>query len=509
MKQKIEKPPHVESRIDPRYDLTALTVEDAEFLVSFSEEARKRVIWKVDIRLIPMLTILYLMSYLDRSNIGNAKIEGLNDELQLSGVKYNIALSIFFIPYILCEIPSNFLLAKASRPSLFLGAMIVAWGIIMTLTGVVQNFAGLCVTRLFLGFFEAGFFPGAIYLVSAWYLPNESQVRIAVFYCSSATAGAFSGLLAFAIANLDGVGSYRAWRWIFIIEGLASVLAGVTAILLMPDSPRSSGYFLTPDEIRYLEVRQLAVPGRRKHGHSEGGSKHFDWNSLVKVLKDWQVYLLAIVYLSSTGPNYALKFTMPQIIKNMGYQSSMAQVLTIPPYAVGVIATISSAWLSDRFTWRMPVTIVSDLCIIVGHAILYVYGPTQKDHIPACYFALCLACVGFYPIPPAVNAWLISNTAPQTKRVMAIAYFGGLGNIGGIFGSFIYRDSEAPRYPSGYATAFSLACTGLVSALLLEFIYKRINGKRGGLSEDEIRRQHTEDELEEMGDRSPLFRYNL
>ncbi|KAF3023124.1 hypothetical protein E8E14_013668 [Neopestalotiopsis sp. 37M] len=297
---------------------------------------------------------------------------------------------------------------------------------------------------------------------------------------------------------MDGIGGYGAWRWIFIIEGLASIIAGVVAMLLMPDAPGSSGYFLTPAEIRYLQVRQLAVPGRRHHGQGEGGHK-FDWKTLVKVLKDWQMYLLAVVYLSSTGPNYALKFTMPQIIKNMGYQSSMAQVLTIPPYTVGVIATISSAILADRITWRMPFTIVADICMIVAHAILYVYGPTQKQHIPACYFALCLACVGFYPIPPTVNAWLISNTAPQNKRAMAIGYFVGLGNIGGIFGSFIYRDSEAPRYPSGYATAFSLACAGIVSSLALEFCYKNINEKRGQMNEDDhqrIRSGEAEDDLD-------------
>ncbi|ETS76899.1 hypothetical protein PFICI_10773 [Pestalotiopsis fici W106-1] len=500
---KAEEPVHIESRIDPKCDLSALNTEDAEFLASFTEAQRKR----VDIRLIPMLTILYLISFLDRSNIGNAKIEGLDTDLQLDGVKYNIALCIFFIPYILLEIPSNWMLSKVKRPSLFLGAMIIGWGIVMTLSGLVQNYAGLCVTRLFLGAFEAGFFPGAIYLVSAWYLPNESQVRIAIFYCSSATAGAFSGLLAYAIAKMDGVGGYGAWRWIFIIEGLASIIAGVVAMLLMPDAPGSSGYFLGPEEIRYLQVRQLAVPGRRHHGQGEGGHK-FDWKNLVKVLKDWQMYLLAIVYLSSTGPNYALKFTMPQIIKNMGYQSSMAQVLTIPPYTVGVIATISSAMLADRITWRMPFAIVADLCMIVAHAILYVFGPTQKQHIPACYFALCLACVGFYPIPPTVNAWLISNTAPQNKRAMAIGYFVGLGNIGGIFGSFIYRDSEAPKYPSGYATAFSLACAGIVSSLILEFCYKKINDKREHVTEEDVRRQHSEEALEEMGDRSPLFRYS-
>ncbi|KAI0170077.1 major facilitator superfamily domain-containing protein [Pestalotiopsis sp. NC0098] len=504
---KAEKPAHIETRAGPHCDLNALSAEDAEFLASFTEGQRKRVIWKVDIRLIPMLTILYLISFLDRSNIGNAKIEGLDNDLQLSGVQYNVALCIFFIPYILLEIPSNWILSKVKRPSLYLGAMIIAWGIVMTLSGVVQSYAGLCITRVLLGVFEAGFFPGAIYLVSVWYLRDESQVRIAIFYCSSATAGAFSGLLAYAIAKMDGVGGYGAWRWIFIIEGLASVAAGVIAMLLMPDSPVLSEYFLAPEEIRYLEVRQLAVTGQGHHGHGED-SRNFDWKSLIEALKDWQMYLLAIVYLSSTGPNYALKFTMPQIIKNMGYESSMAQVLTIPPYTVGVIATISSAIFADRITWRMPFAVAADICLVIAHAILYVFGPTQKQHIPACYFALCLACVGFYPIPPTVNAWLISNTAPQNKRAMAIGYFVGLGNVGGIFGSFIYRDSEAPRYPSGYATTFSLACAGIIASLILEYCYKRINDTRSKMNTDDVRRQHSEDTLERMGDRSPLFRYS-
>ncbi|KAH8670795.1 MFS transporter [Xylariales sp. PMI_506] len=504
---KAEKPEHIETRIDPRFDFTALSAEDAEFLANFTEEQRKQVIRKVDMRLIPMLTFLYLISFLDRSNIGNAAIEGLNTELSLDGVKYNIALCVFFIPYILSEIPSNWLLSKAQRPSVFLGIMIIAWGIVMTLSGVVQNFAGLVATRIFLGFCEAGFFPGAIYLVSLWYLPNESQTRIAIFYCSSAAAGAFSGLLAYAIANMDGLGGYRAWRWIFIIEGLASILAGVIAWLLMPDSPAASHSFLTAEEIRYLTVRQLAVPGRQHHGQGEGETK-FSWKTLGKVVSDWQMYFLLIIYLSSTGPNYALKFTMPQIINNMGYKTSMAQVLTIPPYTIGVLATITSAIISDRWMWRMPVVVVADVCIIIAHAILYVYGPTQKEHIPVCYFALCLACVGFYPIPPAVNAWLIGNTAPQLKRAMAIGYFIGVGNTGGIFGSFVYRASEAPTYPSGYATAFSLACAGVVSALSLEYLYKRTNEKRAKISEDEIRAKYSNVELEQMGDRSPLFKYS-
>lgn len=306
---------------------------------------------------------------------------------------------------------------------------------------------------------------------------------------------------------MQGLGGLSAWRWIFIIEGIASVICGLATFFIMPDSPRLSSSFLTAREIRYLEVRQYTIPGRRRHGQ-EAPPKGRQWKALLSVLTDWQMYLLVIVYLSSTGPNYALKFTMPKIIKGMGYQSSMAQILTIPPYTCGVLATIGSALIADRYTWRMPFALGSDLCILVAHAILYTYGPTQKAHIPECYFALCLACVGFYPIPPTLSAWLISNMAPQSKRATAIGYFVGLGNIGGIFGSFVYRESEAPRYPSGYATAFSLASAGILSSMMLEFSYKRINDRRAQLSDDAIRTQYSERQLESLGDRSPLFRYS-
>ncbi|KAK7214671.1 hypothetical protein V2G26_002674 [Clonostachys chloroleuca] len=192
--------------------LGELSEEDRAFVENFSEDAKKKALRKIDIRLIPMLAFLYLISFLDRANIGNAKIEGLMEDLKLDGTKYNIALSIFFVPYILLEVPSNTLLLKFKRPSTYLAILVTTWGVVITLTGIVQNFAGLVVCRLLLGVFEAGFFPGAVYLISRWYLPHESQVRIALFYTASALAGAFSGLLAFGISKLNGLGKLEGWR---------------------------------------------------------------------------------------------------------------------------------------------------------------------------------------------------------------------------------------------------------------------------------------------------------
>ncbi|CAH0046591.1 unnamed protein product [Clonostachys solani] len=486
--------------------LGELSGEDRAFVDNFSEDARKKVLRKVDIRLIPMLAFLYLISFLDRANIGNAKIEGLMEDLKLDGTKYNIALSIFFVPYILLEVPSNTLLLKFKRPSTYLSILVTTWGVVITLTGIVQNFAGLVVCRLLLGVFEAGFFPGAVYLISRWYLPHESQVRIALFYSASALAGAFSGLLAFGIAKLDGLGNLEGWRWIFILEGIASVIAGIMTFFFLIDTPSLSPW-LTPDEKKYLELRQLAVQGNSMRAREAEKSRK--WEILRSVLTDWQIYLQALVYWSNTVPNYGMKFTMPQIIKNMGYSNSNAQLLTIPPYVLGAISAYVSAVFSDKFKWRMPFIVGAQLLVVIAFAILFSLSAKVKDNTAVCYFAIFLCSVGFYPINPGGNAWTIGNLAGPTKRAQGIAFMICLGNIGGIIGSYIYIEDEKPTYPTGFGASFAFAGLGIVSCLLLEFVYWNINQKRSQMTEEEIRAKYNDEELEKMGDRSPLFKYTL
>jgi MFS family permease len=242
----------------------------------------------VDIRLVPMLALLYLCCHIDRANIGNAKVEGMVEDLNMTGVQYNTVLAIFFIPYVLFEVPSNILLKKFKRPSTYLGILVVSWGIIMTCTGLVNNYGSLMAVRVLLGIFEAGFFPGAIYLCSYWYMPKDLALRISYFYCASALSGAFSGLLAAAIAEMHGVAGYEGWRWIFIIEGIATVVLGVACFFFLIDTPTLSKRWLEPDEIQYLELSMFIKQGGRVENESK-----FKWKDLRMVLTNWRVYMQA------------------------------------------------------------------------------------------------------------------------------------------------------------------------------------------------------------------------
>ena len=178
---------------------------------------QRRLVSKIDLRVIPVLSVLYLLAFLDRTNIANASIFGLQKDLKLTGTQYNTALTMFFIPYILFEIPSNIIL-KRLKPHVWLSLCMFFFGLITILQGLVHNWSGLLATRFFLGLAETGMFPGSFYLIGMWYKRSEAQKRYSFFFGSTSLAGAFGGLLASAIGKMNGMRGYLGWRWIFICE---------------------------------------------------------------------------------------------------------------------------------------------------------------------------------------------------------------------------------------------------------------------------------------------------
>lgn len=208
---------------------------------------------KIDLRLLPMIILMYIMNYLDRNNIAAARLAGLEEELELTSTQYLTALSILFVGYILMQIPSNLFLNKIGKPALYLPTVMIVWGIISGATGAVQSYGGLVGVRFCLGFVEAAYFPGCLFYLSAWYTRKELGFRTAILYSGSLLSGAFSGLISAGITNgLDGSRNLRAWRWLFIIEGVITVVIAFAAYFVLPNFPRTTTW-LTENE------RQLAV----------------------------------------------------------------------------------------------------------------------------------------------------------------------------------------------------------------------------------------------------------
>ncbi|KAI9370254.1 major facilitator superfamily domain-containing protein [Aspergillus egyptiacus] len=469
----------------------------------YSEAMQKRVLRKMDLRLIPMLALLYLLAFLDRGNIGNAKIEGMVEDLNMTGQQYNWCLTVFFFTYVAFELPSNLLLKKL-RPSRLLPLLMVSWGIVMTLMGIVQGYHGLLIARLFLGITEAGLYPGIAYYITFWYPRHLAQYRQALFFSAASIAGAFSGILAWAIAKMDGVGNYEGWRWIFILEGILTVLVGFIAPFTMYDFPETAS-FLTEDERQYvIHALRSQTVGHETHREEvvEEQAK-FRGKYVLDALKDWQIYVGLFMYWGVTCPLYGISFFLPSIIKDLGYTSSTAQLLTVPIYCTAAAVAVIGAWLSDRFKKRSPFILFFMSLIAIGFII--VLASTDRGVPGVVYFGVFVAVVGIYPAFPGNVTWISVNLAGDYKRGAGMALHIGLGNLAGAMASNFYREQDAPKYTLGHALELGFCLAGIIAVLILRFNYQRINRKRDRMDTSQMDSY----EMAKMGDRSPLFRYMI
>lgn len=297
----------------------------------------KKLLWKLDLRLIPWLCLLYLISFLDRTNIGNAKLDGLTKSLHITSGQYNACLSIFFVSYALFEPATNILL-KRLRPSVFIPIIMVLWGICMVCMGLTHNFQGMMAARFFLGVAEAGLFPGINYYLSCWYKRSEFGIRAAIFFSAAAVSGSFGGLLAAAIGEMKGVGGKEGWAWIFILEGLATVLVGVASFWMVFDFP---------DEARFLSDidRQRVIRRLKADQQSSAEHESFKMEYFWATVKDWKTWLYALIYMGADCPLYAFSLFLPSIVAGLGYTSTKAQLLSVPPYAAAAILTITVGYV--------------------------------------------------------------------------------------------------------------------------------------------------------------------
>ncbi|KAH7016762.1 major facilitator superfamily domain-containing protein [Ilyonectria destructans] len=474
---------------------------DAGNLPRYDDAETKEIMRKVDWRLLPPLTVLYVLSFMDRSNIGNAKVAGMNVDLGLTGAQFNMALTVFFFPYAMFEVPSNIVL-KIMRPSRWMTILVITWGVVLTLQGIVKTYHQLLVTRILLGLAEAGFFPAATYLLTTWYCRWEVQTRLAVFFSAASLAGAFSGLLAFGIQHMDGVAGLGGWRWIFILEGILTVVIGCAIPFMLPDSPNAAG-FLTQAEKNFINQRlqQDAGTAAGKVG-TEGA---FQWRYLKEALLDWKIYLGCIIYWGNSICIYGFSFASPTIILELGYTAAQAQLLTIPIYFVGACSTVFFAYMADRRQKRWPFILISFSIGIIGFVGLL---SIPHPRLPGLTYAF-LFCIpaGLYPAVIGCISWVGNNLAPTFKRAIGMAVLMTLGNLGGAIGSNIFLANQAPHYWLGYGFSLGILLCGIAAVFALRYATQSINRQRDQMSEADILARYSEDELIQMGDKSPLYRY--
>ncbi|KAF4466557.1 MFS transporter [Fusarium albosuccineum] len=387
------------------------------FLGHENSEVNKALLKKQDWRIIPICATMYLLAYLDRSNIGNAKVmnseqgDDLMSDLGLSDSQYAIALMVFLIAYTIFEVPSNTFL-KRLGPSKWFAFLLCAWGTISMCLGATRNYAGLTAARFMLGVFEAGLAPGLAYYISFWYRANERSIRLAFIYSTATLAGAFGGLIAYGISHLNEKAGLSGWRWreYMCSSGAPSVLFGVFIFFFLPDYPESAG-FLTTEEKELASLRM-------DFNGSKGSAGNMKWQDAKEVLLDWRLYLHYIVYFSKSCPFSSLSLFTPSLTKGLGYDSLQAQLMSVPPYAAAFVVTIALSFYCDKYERRAATTIALMLVGAIGFIVSACLSPTEYHGRYAC---LVIAACGTFATIPILLGWLSANLRSTSAQGLALA----------------------------------------------------------------------------------------
>ncbi|TRM66434.1 major facilitator superfamily domain-containing protein [Schizophyllum amplum] len=413
---------------------------------------------KVDWHVIPWLALLYLLNFLDRGNVGNAKLYGLEADLGITDTQYLVALTVFFFPYALLEPATNVLLRRL-KPSYFLSFMIVSWGIVMTLHGVMHDYGGLVTCRVLLGLFESGMYPGIVFYISSWYKRSELGSRVALFFTSATVAGAFSGLLATAIQNMHGIGGKPGWAWIFILEGLFTVIIGVFSLWVIQDFPETAKFL--SDEERVFIVRRLQDDMKVSASGEKFNSKYI-WQSLT----DWKTWAA-----SNDGPLFAFSLFTPTIINQLGYTATVANLLSVPVYVWACLVTVFIGFLGDRISHRAYI----NLCLFGTGLIGYIILIASRN-----------AALSYFAVYLAASAWVAGNVEGAYKRSVTLGMAIGFGNLNGAVTSNVYRANDKPWYPLGHGIVLAYIAIGFICSALFLVGLKRENAAKERGERDEI-----------------------
>ncbi|BGP28089.1 hypothetical protein JCM10295v2_007076 [Rhodotorula toruloides] len=429
----------------------------------FTPLEEKKLYRKVVLRIMPILSLLYLLSFMDGGNIGNARLEGLEKDLKLTSQQYNTALSCFFVTYCLCEVPASLIMKRFRRPSRWLGLITTLWAVVMTLMGVVQNYGGLLAARLCLGIAEAG--------------------------------RAFSGLLAYGISFKGGVAGYSGWRWIFILEGLATFVVGCAGFFVICDFPQDCKW-LTTEEKEWLVYRKATDSS--SVGEAEHVSKAYIWQAV----KDWQTWVAICFYLGVVVPLYAISLVSPTLIASFGqYTRAQSQLLTLPVYVCACAFVVGTSILADRQRTRFRYMMLDLILCLIGLVISISPAPTG-----AKYFALIVIACGAYGGLPTSVTWLTNNLSGQTTRAIGSAMQLELGNLGALASTNVYRTKDKPRYLLGHGVVLGFTCLGLVAAPLYAYLLSRENARKRAIlalpDGHPDKKVFSAEEIREAGDRS-------
>ncbi|RMZ81286.1 hypothetical protein DV737_g2552, partial [Chaetothyriales sp. CBS 132003] len=420
---------------------------------------------KVDRRFLLLIGLMYMLKNVDYTNAATVKVlqvdqpRNILTELNMTSDQYAWVQSIYFISYIVFEVPSNLLLKRVT-PRNWQSRIIFTWGVVLACHAAVQNRQGYYAARFFLGMMEAGLFPGLTAQLCSWYRSDEMGKPIMWMFGFQNCAGIVGSLIAYGISYMNGLCGLSAWRWVYLLEGIFTILFAGVVFLVLPDYPKSarSASWLTAEEQEYLELR---LPAHAPRTHDAAFSK----KEVLASLTNLRTYAFCLSQVLMNLGGYGLQWQLPTVTTDLGYADlPRNQLLNIPPAAASVLAIIFSGWFLSRAYMTRPAYIMI-LCVgaLAFFVVLCAPNVPRGGIYVACVFGTMFYAVYFIPF----WAWRSATLDGSTGTAFTLAFQSCIGQVGGVVGPQLFQSKYAYN---GYKVSFAV-CAAAIGASWLANIW--------------------------------------
>ncbi|KAK1139088.1 hypothetical protein N8T08_001274 [Aspergillus melleus] len=410
-----------------------------ELLPEELKELEKRIRWKVDVRLCTIAGILCSLNLLDSGILSSASVTSMLADLNLQGTRYSVSIFIFTIASVVFQLPCT-VAVRWIGPRIWFSAITFCFGLITLCTAFIHNWQQMIALRVLLGMVMSGIYPGLTYLVSTWYTRREQQLRFAFLQSGEVTVLATGNIVNYALNLLDGRAGLAGWRWMYLVQGLTTCVIGSLTYWWMVDFPERAGnsfYFLSETEAR-VAVRRIQLD------RGDVVPEPFTWRKIGVNFLDPKLYGFACMFFLLNLVSTALSYFLPIILQSgMGFSSNDSILLSTPPYYWSVVPVLFTSFIGDTYRKRGPLIVFNALCLVAG---FLMFGLPASTQVTVRYIGTFLATGAYVSNWAALNAFMANNVVGQWKRATTAAAVAACNGLGGVAGSYIVRQQEAPQY---------------------------------------------------------------
>ncbi|KAK3817639.1 MAG: major facilitator superfamily domain-containing protein [Benniella sp.] len=479
-------------------------------IFGYTPEEEKRLVRKIDWRIIPVLGMFYALSTINRVNMLNARIYAFESTLDITPEQYNWVVALSFVGYRIAEIPSNLALLYLT-PKVWLPASMFIWGCITLSLAFAKNYHTIYVGRFLLGVSEAALIPEVLIYVSMFYKRSEQTFRMAILQAFSSAAGGLGGLISRGMDLLDGKMNLLGWQWIFMVESLGTIGLAMAGWCVLTKSPESASW---------LNQRETSIAVYRiRHETKIQVTQRISWHHIGAAIRDRNVYgfmamhfFLSITLVTAAGLNSRAWGYMTTGFEALAVQEpthdarQVAQLISTPTYIVGAISSFLVALLADRTQQRGIITMFLCSIMIVAYCMALL---TLNVYVN--YAAVMILSMAQTPLTPVVTSWLTTNLGGYAKRVIAVAMFLLSSSMGSVVASQVFKTRDRPRYTMGHLIIIACVTIVICLAMVQRYMLKRENNRRNCSVSFGVNplKSFSKAELRDLNDKHPAFRYTL